>query len=330
VVAAMRFRLSSMGWLAAGLLLAVLLAACGGDKSSDSSDSTGDNTGATPVGSAPVEGAADANSQGQAIQPSPTGEPLAAVVNGQPILLADFERERMRRAMGLEIPAASADAFDADVLQAMIDQVLIEQAANALGIVVTDAEIDAEIAAQQSIVSQNGQTLEEVVQAQGYTMDEYRAVQYNMLLSLKVSQTVADISPMAAQVHSRHILVADEATARDLIARIQAGEDFAQLAAQYTLDGSTRPLGGDLDWVSEGDLLQIEVEKVIFALQPGQLYPEPVHSSLGYHVIQVLERVEDRPLTQAALAAKKQQAFVGWLEQQRQTAQITRYIGTEN
>lgn len=307
------------------VMMVVLLVACGGGDSADSSS-----------------GGSQAAAQGQPVdqaqaaqQPTPTsipvdaatGEALAAQVNGQPILMRDFERERARRSLGLEIPAANAAAFDAEVLQSMIDQELINQAAERLKIVVTDAEIDAELEVQRGIVAQSGQTLEDVVMQQGYSMEEYREVQRDMLLSLKVSQVAADVSPMAAQVHSRHILVADEATARDLIARIQAGEDFAQLAMQYTLDGSTRPIGGDLDWVGEGDLLQIEVEQVIFSLEPGQLYPEPVRSSLGYHVIQVLDRVEDRPLTQAALAEKKQQAFLRWLDLQRQTAQIVRYVG---
>ena len=96
---------------------------------------------------------------------------------------------------------------------------------------------------------------------------------------------------------------------------------------QYSLDGSTAHTGGDLDWVSEGDLLQPEVEAAIFALQPGQRAPEPVKSSLGYHIVETLERVQDRPLSQAALAEKKQKAFLEWLEGQRAAATIERFVG---
>jgi parvulin-like peptidyl-prolyl isomerase len=173
-------------------------------------------------------------------------------------------------------------------------------------------------------------TLEEIVAAQLYTMDEYRAVIRGTLLAQKLSDVVANVSPYAPQVHSRHILVKDEATARALIQQIQGGTDFAELAVQYSLDGSTARTGGDLDWVSEGDLLQKEVEDAIFALEPGQLALEPVQSSLGYHVIQVLERVEDRPLSPAALAEKRQQAFLEWLDNERQTAVIERFVGLSN
>jgi parvulin-like peptidyl-prolyl isomerase len=73
--------------------------------------------------------------------------------------------------------------------------------------------------------------------------------------------------------------------------------------------------------------LQKEVEDAIFSLEPGQIYPEPVRSSLGYHIVQTLERVNDRPLSQAALAEKKQQAFLNWLDSQRQSAVIERFVG---
>jgi parvulin-like peptidyl-prolyl isomerase len=62
----------------------------------------------------------------------------------------------------------------------------------------------------------------------------------------------------------------------------------------------------------------------------GQRSAEPVRSSLGYHVIEVLERVQGRPLDQAELAEKKEQAFVAWLDARRSAAQIERYVGVSN
>jgi peptidyl-prolyl cis-trans isomerase C len=315
---------STRFWLlCVGLVTILALVACAGDDSSAKSDSN-----AAPANNAvPVSDSGENAPAVSGQQATPTGEPLAALVNGEPITLAAFQRERDRRLTGLAAQPATDAAFEADILNAMIDQVLIEQAAEVQGIVVTDAEVDSELAIQESLAEQTGQSLEEIVAAQLYTMDEYRELIRGMLLSQKLSQVVVKISPNAPQVHSRHILVADEATARQLIAQIQGGADFAQLAMQYSLDGSTAPTGGDLDWVGEGDLLQPEVEAAIFSNPPGTLIPEPVQSSLGYHVIEVLERVEDRPLTQATLAEKKQQAFLEWLQTQRDTAEIVRYVG---
>jgi peptidyl-prolyl cis-trans isomerase C len=310
------------------LALVMLLAACaGGDSDNESSDSS-------PQSTVPVDqsgGAADStgtdSAAAGAVPVQATEEPLAAKVNGQPITLAEFQRERERRAMGLQVEPATVAAFDASVLQTMIDQVLIEQAAARLGIAVTDEEIDSELALQADLAAVNGQTLEEVVTSQLYTMDEYRATLRGMLLTQKVSEAVINVPSYTLQVHSRHILVADETTARALLEQIQQGTDFAQLAMQYSLDSSTAPTGGDLDWVSRGDLLQPEVEEVIFSLEPGQIAPEPVKSSLGYHIIQTLERVEDRPLSQVALAERRQQAFLDWLNSQRQAAVVERYVG---
>ncbi len=320
------FRVILLTSLALALLM--ILAACaGGD--SDKSSGGADNNNAPvdqPVSAADAAGSTNDTAAGVVAQA--TEEPLAAEVNDEPITLAEFQRERERRAMGMEVEPASAAVFDASVLQTMIDQVLIEQAAERLNIVVTDEEVAAELDLQSDLAAANNQSLEAIVGEQLYTMDEYRETLRGMLLTQKVSESVAQVSPFAAQVHSRHILVADEATARSLISQIQQGADFAQLAMQYSLDSSTAPTGGDLDWVSEGDLLQIEVEQAIFALEPGQLAGEPVKSSLGYHVIQTIERVEDRPLSQAALAEKRQQAFLDWLESERQLAEIEQYIGS--
>lgn len=305
--------------LAVGLVaLVTLLVACAGD------EKTSRATGVLPTSAeAAVQVSAPIDSGGVQQQ----DEPVAARVNGQPITLADFERERERRMMGMPLEPATQDTFDASVLDTMIDQVLIEQAALELEIVIPDDEVNAELALQSDLAAANGTTLEAVVAAQLYTMDEYRAVVRGFLLVQRVSEQIAVVPEIAPQVHSRHILVTDEATARELLNQLQAGADFAQLAAQYSLDVSTASSGGDLGWVTRGVLLQREVEDAIFALQPGQLAPDPVRSSLGYHVIQTLERVEDRPLSQASLALLQQQAFLDWLDLQRQAAEIERFVG---
>ncbi len=298
------------------LALFALAAACAGERGST-------NSGVVPSSAE----AADVLSGG-GLAPQETEEPpLAARVNGEPITLEQFERERERWMLGLTIEPASQAMFDASVLDAMIDQVLIAQAAQELAITVSDDEVDAELALHADIAQTNDTTLEEVLAAQLYTMDDYRAVVANLLLVQKVSEIVAQVPDTAPQVHSRHILVADEATARALLSQLQAGADFAQLAAQYSLDATTAPSGGDLGWVSQGVLFQLEVEAAIFGLQPGQIAAEPVQSSLGYHIVQTLDRVEDRPLSQAAIAQRKQQLFLEWLDTQRENAVIERFVG---
>lgn len=317
---ALRSDLRRFAWLIVLTLATVaLLAGCGGKSNNGASGES--LSAASDAGEVSV-------SASQPTQPAqPTEEALAARVNGEPITLAQFVRERERRSLGMMVEPATQDAFDAQVLASMIDQVLINQGAAKAGIVISEEEIDAELTIQAELAAAGGTTLEEVAASQLYTMDEYRAVIRDMLTVQRLSDVVANVSPYAEQVHSRHILVTDEALARNLIAQIQAGADFAQLATQYSLDSSTARLGGDLDWVSEGDLLQPEVERAVFALGPGDLAAYPVQSSLGYHVVQTLERVQDRPLSATALAEKRQNAFLAWLEGQRQMATIERFVG---
>jgi parvulin-like peptidyl-prolyl isomerase len=302
------------------LLLAVLLTACAGEDSPSEPSTNNDN----PANNAAASGI-------NAVSTSATNTPaesLAARVNGEPITMAAFERERERQALGMMAEPATDAAFDTKVLDSMIEQVLVEQYAVREGITVTDAEVDAELAVQSQIASESGITLDDFVAAQLYTMDEYREAQRGMLILQKVSQkVVADVPATSRQVHARHILVKDEALARSLIDQLNQGADFAQLAIQYSLDGSSAPNGGDLDWISEGDLLQPEVELAIFALQPGQRSTEPVKSSLGYHIVELLEEAEGRPIDQTKLAEKKELAYRMWLDNQRTSATIERFVG---
>ncbi len=303
------------------LILAALLAGCGDESAQGAS---ADPPAANPPANSGEQAAPPAQAQATPTNISPEGEPLVATVNGVPITVAELERERDRRMLGLTVEPATLDAFTASVLDSLIDQVLIELAAEQSQIVVTDAEIDNELAIQAELAEANGMTLEQIAAEQLYTMDEYREATRQMLLWGKVSQLVtANVSTVEKQVHSRHILVKDEALARDLLTQIQSGAaSFEALAQQYSLDASSSYNGGDLDWVGRGDLLQPEVEAAIFSLQPGELAPQPVRSSLGYHIIQVLEVAEGRELDAAAMAQQREQAFLYWLDQQRAAADI--------
>jgi parvulin-like peptidyl-prolyl isomerase len=293
------------------LLLVSTLAACGGSDSSKTDSSEPSNV--LNPNTAPT---------------STSGEPLAALVNGQPITMAAFERQRARSSVGMTVEPATQAAFDAEVLQNMVDQILVEQYAQSAGIEVTDAEVDAELAAQADIAQQSSSSLDQFIADQLYTPEEYREAQRAVLLWYKVANAIAaNVPTTTSQVHARHILVKDVALAETLIQQLDQGADFAQLAMQYSQDPSSAQTGGDLTWISEGDLLQPEVEQAIFAMQPGERSTAPVQSSLGYHIIEVLERVEGRPLDEAALAEKRGQAFITWLENQRATAEIERYVG---
>ena len=98
------------------------------------------------------------------------------------------------------------------------------------------------------------------------------------------------------EVHARHILVGDEATAKKIIAELKKGGDFAALSKQYSKDPSASQQGGDLGFFKKGDMVP-EFADVAFALKDNEVTPVPVQTQFGWHVIQTLEHRTDAPPT---------------------------------
>ena len=89
------------------------------------------------------------------------------------------------------------------------------------------------------------------------------------------------------EVHARHILVADEDTAKKVIAELNGGADFAELAKRYSTDPGAQS-GGDLGFFKKSDMLP-EFSETAFALKAGETTKTPVKTRFGWHVIQVQE-----------------------------------------
>jgi peptidyl-prolyl cis-trans isomerase C len=86
----------------------------------------------------------------------------------------------------------------------------------------------------------------------------------------------------------RHILVESEAEAKKIIADLKKGAKFDDLAKKKSKDPGTAQKGGDLDWQNAAALVP-EFSQVMIKLDKGQISPEPVKSSFGWHVIRVDE-----------------------------------------
>jgi peptidyl-prolyl cis-trans isomerase SurA len=136
------------------------------------------------------------------------------------------------------------------------------------------------------------------------------------------------------QTHVRHILVRakegiSEADARQKLeqarARIEKGEDFAEVAKTLSEDSSASK-GGDLGWVAPGDTVP-EFERAMNALKEGEV-SQPIRTPFGWHLVQVLERrsdelSEDRKKAAARQAIKQRkadEAYQDWLRQARDRA----------
>jgi peptidyl-prolyl cis-trans isomerase D len=105
---------------------------------------------------------------------------------------------------------------------------------------------------------------------------------------------------MPPQVHAAHVLVTvaqtggseaeDKARAKiaEVIRRAKGGEDFAKLATEFSEDPGSKAKGGDLGWISKGEMVPA-FEAAAFSLARGAISPEPVRSPFGFHAIKVLE-----------------------------------------
>ena len=87
----------------------------------------------------------------------------------------------------------------------------------------------------------------------------------------------------------------------------------------------TKDAGGDLGWIPAG-IVDPELERVAFALQPGET-SDAIQVGDGYHVIQVVEREADRPLSPDFQMDLEMAAFEQWLEDLRAAAVIERFVG---
>jgi peptidyl-prolyl cis-trans isomerase C len=261
--------------------------------------------------------------------PSPTPEPPAAArVNGHVITLEAFEKELARyeaaqRSLGNSLPAGERP-YQTDVLDYLIEQMLIEQAAAEEGVSISNQQLNSEM---ERLKTETGdETFEQWLRTNQYTPDEFRQVlRAQLTTQAMIDRVASDIGSTADQVHARHIVVASIETGQAILTQLEEGADFAALARTYSLDESTRMNGGDLGFFPKGLLLAPAVEEAAFTLSVGETSPI-IETDFGFHIVQVLEREAARPLSAEIQQRLRAVAFEKWLDQLWQTATVERNI----
>jgi peptidyl-prolyl cis-trans isomerase C len=94
-----------------------------------------------------------------------------------------------------------------------------------------------------------------------------------------------------SEVHARHILVETEAQAKDVVAKLKGGADFAQLAKEVSKDPGSD--GGDLGYITKDQVVP-EFGEAAFKLDKGKM-SDPVKSQFGWHIIKVEDKRERKP-----------------------------------
>jgi parvulin-like peptidyl-prolyl isomerase len=269
-----------------------------------------------------------------AIAPTPTYTPIppnvVAVVNDQPIFQEALERQlkHLQKAMeasGEKPDPQTLEQMRRQVLEGLIDQTIMEQAAARLGIKVSPEELEENI---RKVIQEGGEeNFRRWLEQSELTMEEFREMTRLQLLSLKLFEAVTPPPPETMeQVHARHILLGSQEEAMQILERLRKGEDFASLARQFSKDDFTRELGGDLGFFPKGlSGLPPELEEAAFSLAPGQI-SGVIKSYYGYHIVQVLEKDPAHPLSEEAKRMFREQKFKEWLEKEKASARVQRLL----
>lgn len=194
---------------------------------------------------------------------------VLAQINGEPVTERELNQLIARQTQGqTDLPAVQRRQF----LQEMINLMLLSQAGETAGV---DDNPD---------VSAQLQNSRRTTLAQAFVRDLTTAEPVDEA-RLRERYQQAYVDNPSQEYRARHILVQEKAQAEGLITRLNDGEAFADLAQQYSEDGSAEQ-GGDLGWFSSSDMVSAFGDAVA-ALETGSLTQAPVETRFGWHVIQL-------------------------------------------
>jgi len=211
-----------------------------------------------------------------AIDPTTT---VVATINGEAIYLIEILTQIQQ--LPQQYQQAPMEQIYPPMLDRAIDARLIANAAREAGL--QDREdVKARVAqAESEIISEV--FLTEKVSAR---MDE-------AALRKRYEESLAGATDRGEEVKARHILLTTEAEAREVIAELKKGADFAELAKEKST-GPSGSNGGDLGYFTK-DAMVAPFAEAAFALQPGEVTEDPVETQFGWHVIKVEDRREIEP-----------------------------------
>lgn len=288
--------------------------------------------------------------------------PVITELNGEKISQAQLDErfDMFKTNYELQQGKKLGEANDQELLQNLKDlsyenlvlQILLRQEADKQGVLVTDDKVKNELenfkkmqeqsykGGYEKFLADNKMT-EKQLRDELKTTKLFNKMKDKVTADIKVSEEKAqkfyDDNPdyfiKAGGIQISHILLNSEEEARSIIAKLQEGEDFAELAKENSI-GPSKDKGGDIGIVNETSNLMPEFKEAALALQSGQITTEPVKTSFGYHVIKAGEKTEDQDISFKEvkyqlqldlLENEKNKAFNSYLESIREKADIKDY-----
>jgi parvulin-like peptidyl-prolyl isomerase len=284
-----------------------------------------------------------------------------AIVGDDTIEKADLDRllaqaKARYEAQKQDFPAVGTPDYQnlrSTLLEGLVQQSQWEQAGAAMGVTVSDKEIDTQIdALKQQYFKGDDEKFKAELEKQGVTEEAVRNRLRAKTLSEKIYNAVinkvkvsdADIKayydshkaqflqPESREV--RHILVKKKALADEIYAKLKNGADFATLAKKYTQDTASKADGGKFTAYKGKTVAPFD--KFVFSAKVGEL-SHPIKTSFGWHVIEVLSDTKPaapQPLADAKdgisstlLKQKQDQALKDWVKDAAATYPVTYATG---
>jgi peptidyl-prolyl cis-trans isomerase SurA len=256
---------------------------------------------------------------------------VAATVNNRAITYAELEKQYT-----LQFPKTDDGKSEdlvtiqkLEVLRSLIDNEIMLQRAEKLGLIAVDADVDAKFAALKAPYTR--EEFEKQLEARKLTAEELKAqlrrdLSIQKLFNKEITSHISISDPEITdfynsnkdsfnlaepQVHIAQLLVTphpdpnvrnlkgdqaqNDRQAREKIqmleARLKNGEDFAMLAQNYSEDPNTAPNGGDLGLIPESVLekANVELRKMVMQMQPGRISPI-IGTPEGYRILKVISK----------------------------------------
>lgn len=157
-----------------------------------------------------------------------------------------------------------------------------------------------------------------------FSEEQFREIFRARLLYDKVLEEVTkDVTSTQDYIWARHILVASKEEAAIIKGKLDAGQDWSELATEFSIDESNKNQGGDLGWFDSSTMVE-EFTNAAFALTEVGEISQPIETSFGWHIIQLLGK-EQRPATSDQLDQIKQSKFSEWLTSVKAEMEIEKF-----
>jgi parvulin-like peptidyl-prolyl isomerase len=213
-----------------------------------------------------------------------------------------------------------------DMLMRLTNEQLIKIAAPEYVGEVTPADIDQ---ALRGIAGGESETISESEFKEWYRQllnqvdlsdSEYKEIIATGLLRARLHEYLAARMPtVAEQIHLHVIILEAYEDAEKIRARWEAGEDFADLAREISLDEVSGEKGGDLGWLPRGVLASSWFDEVAFSLTVGDVseplsyMSDPETEEIFYYLLMVSEKAEAREIDEESLRILRDQVLDAWL-----------------